>query len=116
MNADVGNYYLDESAVLITKIWIVLIMIFAYYVKHYRLDYEGGEDVNGQHDLGRCFILRSESDQLKFISIRPVSFWDSYWAAPRQEPGLRVVSTCQVGCPEFFFKFCSYLPTSGAYR
>merc|ERR1719458_323754 len=26
---------------------------------------------------------------------KSVSFWDSYWAAPRQEPGLRVVSTCQ---------------------
>ena len=27
---------------------------------------------------------------------RPLSFWDSYWATLRQEPGLRVVSTCQV--------------------
>ena len=30
------------------------------------------------------------------FNVRSVSFWDSYWAAPRQEPGLRVVSSCQV--------------------
>ena len=75
------------------------------------MDCEVSEDVNDQQNLGRVVIswnIDNFYDQ-KFISQRPVSFWDSYWAAPRLEPGLRVVSTCQVPFVCLFVYMFAYL-------